>query len=248
MVWKYKTTFNIQQYTGNNGHSLYSRKVLSLIEAYTFLSSYASVPPVVRSSMEGVFMCADVLWSDSELYFAQKLQQSRMKGLWCKKWISAVAIAASFWMIQILAHKLETWSWCWMKSSVYFMQCYCLVQQTWVYRNFFRKLIKKSSRRTLLAECRPVPRPFLTPPPQEINLHPLELTGPNSHGYVYFICSKWDYRPTEWPWKYPWQIRFLDAGQSHRIAHKVERRHRRCTLSRAVWGAVRKPGAFLMYL
>lgn len=167
---------------------------------------YASAPPVDRSGMECTFVRAEVVWSDSE---HQKLQQSRVKGLWCKKWISTVAIAASFWMIQILAHKFETWSWCWMKWSVYFIHCYCPVQQTWVYRNSFSKLLKKSSRQALLAERRPVPRPVLTPPPQGINLHPLELTVPNSHGYVYFICSKWDYRPTEWPWKYPWQIRFF---------------------------------------
>lgn len=102
--------FSHCQHRGNNGHSLDSRKVLSLIQAYTLLSPYASVPPVDRSSMECVFMCADVVWSDSQLYFAQKLQQSRMKALWRKKWISTVAIAASFWMIQILAHKFETWS------------------------------------------------------------------------------------------------------------------------------------------
>lgn len=34
----------------------------------------------------------------------------------------------------------------------------------------------------------------------------------NSHGNVYFICSKWDYKPTEWPWKYPWQIPFWMQG------------------------------------
>lgn len=45
--------------------------------------------------------------------------------------------------------------------------------------------------------------------PQKINLHPSELAVSNSHGYVYFIHSKWDYGPTEWPCRFPYQIHFL---------------------------------------
>lgn len=47
----------------------------------------------------------------------------------------------------------------------------------------------------------------------KINLHPSELTVSNSHGYVYFIHSKWDYGPTEWPWKFPSQIHFWMHGR-----------------------------------
>lgn len=65
---------------------------------------------------------------------------------------------------------------------------------------------------------------------QKINLRPSELAVSNFHGYVYFIHSKWDYGPTEWPWKISAANPFLDARQSLYAALKggaVEKKRKR---------------------
>lgn len=113
-LWKYITIWMKTRFQIVNLHAITGDTALFMQAVIANMIISCARPPCKCTPSSPVkygvcvYVCVHWSYMTEKCILFKNLQQSCMKGSWCKKWISTVAIAASFWMIQITAHKF--WS------------------------------------------------------------------------------------------------------------------------------------------